>query len=287
MPRTKHIINIHTATGTTAPVDANLFLGEIAVQHTPNDPGIWIKMGNSESSTEYEKFIGRTEITNLINDNKILGSGYTYSGIPYVNSATTFADAYSALTQEFLDSEEDCLTGVSLNGSAVTVNDRVAEIITSTIYAGTAEPSPTLGSNGDVYLQTNPVVLYETDGTTGLLGHNDSTFENHWQLTNLDFTPYKFIRCYFKASALNDATGYTPAVVVDVPLDEAAKGPTIYMGGQMVALPFNRNRQYLVSCAVDSTKTKFQVVHQNTIWDVTASDANNNGRYLYKIEGYI
>ena len=246
--RKKHIINVHTGTGTTAPTGAELFLGEIAVQHTPAEPALWIKTGTNEASTDYEKFIGETAI-----NNKLLSG----------------------------------LTGVTLNGSAATVNNQVAELTTSIIYAGTADPSPSLGNNGDVYIQTKSVVLYETDGTTGLLGHNQSSFDNQWQLENMDFTPYRLLKCYFKASNLSDATGYTPAIVVEVPLDTAAKGPTIYVGGQMVPLPFNRNRQYLVSCAVDATKTKFQVIHQNTIWDVTTSDANNNGRYLYKIEGYI
>lgn len=156
-----------------------------------------------------------------------------------------------------------------------------------TVYGGTDEPDSDLGNNGDIYLQSNPVIIYETDGTTGLLGHNQNTYENQWQLENLDLTPYKEIRCYFKASNTGDSSTYTPAVVVTVPLDDAAKGPNIYTGAIMVPLPFNRNREYLVSCAVDTTKTKFQVIHQNTLWDITASDANNTGRYLYKIEAYV
>lgn len=434
--REKHIINIHTSTGTTAPTTADLRLGEIAVQHTPNDPAMWIKVGTSESSDVYEKFIGETEILELISDTElILGSGYTYSGLPYVNSATSISDAYSALTKETLDlsgETVDLLDRVAENEYVIAValndfNDRINEIsgntgagaeplsaavislsasvvseaaditalssaththvndtdvhvttsdkttwngkqdaisdlstirnnalsgasaytrvnslssatvtlsgaahtkitelsaateahitdgtkhlpaVTSsdngkilqveqggwepkmpvTVYGGTPEPASGLGINGDIYLQTNPVVLYETDGTTGLLGHNQNDYANRWQLENLDMTPYSFIRCYFKCSTTTDATGYTPAVVVEVPLDTAAMGTTIYCGGQMVPLPFNRNREYLVSCAVDGTKTKFQVIHQNTLWDVTTSDANNGGRYLYKIEGYV
>lgn len=134
--------------------------------------------------------------------------------------------------------------------------------------------------------QRKPVVLYETDGTTGLLGHNNNGYDGYWQLEDLDLTPYKYIKCYFKATTGTDASSYTPAVIVIVQLDTAAKGATIYTGSTIVPLPFNRNRQYLVSCAVDGTKTKFQVIHQNTLWDITASDANNNGRYLYKIEGW-
>ena len=125
MARKKHLINVHTSTGTTAPTGASLYLGEIAVQHTPNDPGLWIKMGTSESSTEYEKFIGKTEITNIFNEAKILGSGYTYSGLSYVNSATTIADAYSALTNELFDDEK--VTAAALND----LNNRLTDLAES------------------------------------------------------------------------------------------------------------------------------------------------------------
>ena len=121
MARKKHLINVHTSTDTTAPTEASLYLGEIAVQHTPNDPALWIKVGSAETSTEYEKFIGLTEITNIFNMSQILGSGYTYSGIPYVNSATTIADAYSALTRELIDDE--LVTAAAIND----LNNRIPE----------------------------------------------------------------------------------------------------------------------------------------------------------------
>jgi hypothetical protein len=69
MARKKHLINVHTSTGTTAPTGASLYLGEIAVQHTPSNPAIWIKMGTSESSNQYEKFIGSTEVKNYVDGN--------------------------------------------------------------------------------------------------------------------------------------------------------------------------------------------------------------------------
>jgi hypothetical protein len=177
MARKKHLINVHTSTGTTAPTGASLYLGEIAVQHTPNDPGLWIKMGSSEASTEYEKFIGLTEITNIFNDSKILGSGYTYSGLPHVNSSTTLADAYSALTVEVLDNElvtaaaindlnnrirtvsgsvEDieiisalALTGVTMNNSPVNVTNHVANLGT-VITAETQLSTATTGTGNVV-----------------------------------------------------------------------------------------------------------------------------------------
>lgn len=126
MARKKHLINIHTSTGTTKPTTADLHLGEIAVQHTSGSPALWIKMGASESSSDYEKFIGETEIIAKIEDNKILGSGYTYSGIPWVNSATSIANAYSALTKVVLDNEY--VVSAALNN----LNDRTNSISSMT-----------------------------------------------------------------------------------------------------------------------------------------------------------
>ncbi len=119
MARKKHIINVHTSTGTTAPTGASLYLGEIAVQHTANEPALWIKVGATEASTDYEKFIGETEITNIFNQSKILGSGYTYSGLSYVTSATSITDAYSALTKVVIDDEK--VVAESIND----LNDRL------------------------------------------------------------------------------------------------------------------------------------------------------------------
>ena len=139
MARKKHLINVHTSTGTTAPTGASLYLGEIAVQHTPNDPGLWIKVGSDESSTDYEKFIGETEIMELIENSEIiLGSGYTYTGLPYVNSATTIANAYSALTKEMIDNET--VVAAALND----LNGRVIELSGNT---GGAETDPIFSSS--------------------------------------------------------------------------------------------------------------------------------------------
>ena len=114
MARKKHLINVHTSTGTTAPTGASLYLGEIAVQHTPNDPALWIKVGTAESSTQYEKFIGKTEITNMVS---------TTSGLVEDLSAVT-------------------LTGVTMNNSPVSVTDHVANlgtVITAETQLSTAK----------------------------------------------------------------------------------------------------------------------------------------------------
>lgn len=122
MVRKKHLINVHTSTGTTAPSGASLYLGEIAVQHTSGSPALWIKMGATEESTDYEKFIGQTEILNIVEGSKILGPEYIYSGLPYINSSTTIADAFSALTNEMIKDEK--VVGTALND----LNQKVEEL---------------------------------------------------------------------------------------------------------------------------------------------------------------
>lgn len=172
MARKKHLINVHTSTGTTAPTSASLYLGEIAVQHTPNDPALWIKVGSSESSTEYEKFIGKTEITNLIQASNILGSGYTYSGIPYVNSATTIADAYSALTREMIDDE--IVAASALND----LNDRVDALCGATV-----------DNNTEIleYVQENEEVVA---GALNNLNERIGTVETHMTGDYIPITGY-------------------------------------------------------------------------------------------------
>ena len=121
MARKKHLINVHTSTGTTAPTGASLYLGEIAVQHTTNDPGLWIKMGTSEASTTYEKFIGKTEITNM------------------VSATSGLVNNLSAVT----------LTGVTMNNSPVSVTNHVANLGT-VITAETQLSTATTGTGNVV-----------------------------------------------------------------------------------------------------------------------------------------
>ena len=120
MARKKHLINVHTSTGTTAPTGASLYLGEIAVQHTPSNPAIWIKMGTSEASTTYEKFIGKTEITNM------------------VSATSGLVNNLSAVT----------LTGVTMNNSPVSVANHVANL--GTVITAETQLSTAATGTGNV-----------------------------------------------------------------------------------------------------------------------------------------
>ena len=449
MARKKHLINVHTGTGTTAPSNADLFLGEIAVQHTLTDPALWIKVGTSEDSNQYEKFIGETEILDLFDDiDVILGEDYTYSGLPYVNSASTLAEAYSALTYETLGlsaetesildrvAENEYVVSVSLNDlndrieelsgntgagaeplsaavislsasvvseaaditalSSAThthVNDTDVHVTTSdkttwngkqdaisdlstirnnalsgasaytrvnslssatvtlsgaahtkitelsaateahitddtkhlpevtssdngnylkvvngnwtkssaiTVYVGSGgTPIDALGQNGDIYIHAIPMefvrkpdVLYETDGTTGLLGINADMDTTTWQLTDLDFTPYKYVTAYIKQANLpltgTDHLYATPSVVVTIPLDAASRSTRYdaYVGAGAGTNMQDRDVHFAVLCAIDSTKTKFKVLAETSIAGTISGDRNTNGRYCYKIVGY-
>lgn len=161
--------------------------------------------------------------------------------------------------------------------------------ITSASYSAIPSPDPeTLYFITDEEGLKKPVTIFETDGTSGLLGINSSSLDTgSWQLQNLNLSPYKYLKCYFKAAVSSVGSDqWTPAVVVEVPLDEAS-AETNYYGSTMVFLPFNRNRQYGVCVVVDPTKTKLQVLYQITLWDISVSNANSGERYLYKVVGYF
>jgi len=167
--RKKHLINVHTSTGTTAPTAADLRLGEIAIQHTSENPALWIKMGNTESSAVYEKFIGSTEITNMLEDSKILGSGYTYSGIPYVNSSTTLADAYSALTREMIDDEKVVAAALNdLNGRVIEISGNTPDM-TNYYDKGEVEHIISVSGGTDVSPLSGAVMSLSA-GTIALVG---------------------------------------------------------------------------------------------------------------------
>lgn len=151
---------------------------------------------------------------------------------------------------------------------------------------------------------SKPVVLYQTDGTTGLLGVNEDELGNDWQLENYDFTPYKYLRCYFKMGNFSTTNpNLTPSMVIELPLETASKSKSapsgdgqacdMYVAGGVAPNPSDPTTVLSVLVAVDSTKTKFQVVYQNMYdgWQYddnysnSSTEANNNGRFLYKIEG--
>lgn len=138
-----------------------------------------------------------------------------------------------------------------------------------------------------------PDVIYETDGTTGLLGENAGSLTlTTWQLENLDFSDYKYVRAYIKQADLplsgTNNIYATPSVIVNIPLDTASRSTEYdaYVGAGAGTNMNDPDVHFTVLCAIDSTKTKFKVVSECSIAGTIMGDRNNRGRYCYKIEGY-
>lgn len=143
-------------------------------------------------------------------------------------------------------------------------------------------------------------VLYETDGTSGLSGINSSTgIKDNWQF-DFDFKPYKMVRCYFKQSDYElESKNLTPAVIVDINLDDKSTAKVVksanignnkkpcdlYIGSICVPFVNDATTLYTVTVAIDSDKSKLQIVSQYAINGTTLNSRNNNGGYLYKIIG--
>ena len=206
---------------------------------------------------------------------------------------------------------ENVIEDVKLNGTSLPVTNKSVNVTVPNAYDGLDSTSATdaLAANqGRVlkeYIDSNftrlPVVLYETDGTTGLLGVNNNEMGYNWQLENQDFTPYKFLRCYIKEADMSTSSNaLTPSMVIDLPLDAASLAKSandstsiaprtpcdIYVAGAAACNPSDQNRVFNVLVAVDITKTKFQVVCENSLYGTAQTNRNTDGRYCYKIEGY-
>lgn len=193
-------------------------------------------------------------------------------------------------------------TGIYVGQNAIANYVNKDELLTISDASVTYQPKGNyaLQSYVDETFARKPVVIYETDGTTGLLGINATTISNNWQLQNLDLSPYSYIKCYFKEADFSASSVYlTPAMVVVVPLDEASLSKAVgdsspsgkvpcdmYIGGNTATNPNDPDVHIAMIVAVSNDKTKLQVVQQNSIAGTINGDRNNNGRYLYKIEGY-
>jgi hypothetical protein len=128
-----------------------------------------------------------------------------------------------------------------------------------------------------------PHIIY--DDPTGFEASNNNAGKT-WHLTNLDLSMYKRIKCYVCPGGDGDAN-YSPAHIVEIHLDDRAKGSFGYFTGSHAAhCPNNRNRHHIVSFVVNAEKTAIQFQHSISIYGTAASDSVG-GRRCYLIEGYL
>jgi len=113
-----------------------------------------------------------------------------------------------------------------------------------------------------------------------------------WQLTGLDMTPYKRVKIYTKTGKKTSGVGQdasnTPAVVLEMSLDNRAAGPTggHFMGSVVGQKPNDANRLFTVTCAISADKTSFAVLRMSTLYGTAATANSDCNGYVFKIEGY-
>ena len=126
------------------------------------------------------------------------------------------------------------------------ISNKVASVVN---YSTNTTKYPTTKAVFDEF-QRKPAVIWETDGT-GLVGLNTDMSDNpNWQLTNLDFSPFKRVKIYTRAAQKSGTTASastTPAVVLEMSLDPRAAGPYggHYIGSYMGQKPNDANRLFI------------------------------------------
>jgi hypothetical protein len=120
----------------------------------------------------------------------------------------------------------------------------------------------------------------------GLLATESDISETpNWQITNLDMSPFRSVELYIHSGG-NSNMSYTPSIVIEVDLDNINKSSFgHFLGSAVVQGPNDRNRLLAVSVAISADKTSVIFNRCTSLYGTAATDANNNGRVLYKIVG--
>jgi hypothetical protein len=128
-----------------------------------------------------------------------------------------------------------------------------------------------------------PHIIYSDP--TGFEASNDNAGDT-WHLTGLNLSPYKRIKCYVCPGGDSDSN-YSPEHIVEVHLDDRAKGSFGYFSASHTGHnPNNRNRYHIATFTVNAEKTAIQFQHSISIYGTSASNSTG-GRRCYLIEGYM
>ena len=144
--------------------------------------------------------------------------------------------------------------------------------------------------------QRKPKTIWEVDGvsvTTGLTAlETDMSASPAWQLTNLDFSPFKRVKIYTRAaqkSGITASASTTPAMILEMSLDSRAA--IAAYGGHFLASMVeqksnDRNRLATLCCAISADKTSFACMRMTNIYGTGVTDNSDVGAWVFKIEGY-
>ena len=161
--------------------------------------------------------------------------------------------------------------------------------VTANSLSASAYPSAAAVFNE---FQRKPVVIWEvTDTSQGLnaLQSNISASGVAWQLTGLDFSPYKRIKIYSKGGQGSTNAGTTGGMILEMSLDPRMAITTQgghYVGSVLVQKPNDSNRYASLTCAVSADKTSFAVLRQTSLYGTAATTNNDIGASVVLIEGY-
>lgn len=211
-----------------------------------------------------------------------------YTDIDNSNHAIQFGSNVADVTY---NSTTKILTITHIDGTTTTVPlagyETTTNKVTSLSSSSTDVQYP---SAKCVYDSINlaPVVVWEVQSASnGILAAETDISQNPtWQITNLDMTPFKSVEFYIRAGGSANIS-YTPSIIVEVDLDTINKSSFgHFLGSAVVQAPNDRNRLLAVSVAVSEDKTSVLFSRCTSLYGTAATDANNNGRVLYKIVGY-
>jgi len=183
------------------------------------------------------------------------------------------------------------LSITKIDGTSITLNlsnyELAANKVTSLSASSTDTEYPSAKCVYDS-IRLKPVVVWEATTTAqGILAREaDISANPNWHLTNLDMTPFKYVELYIRAGGSANVS-YTPSIVIEIDLSDMNKSTFgHFLGSAVVQAPNDRSRLLAVSAAVSEDKTSIVFSRCTSLYGTDATDANNNGRILYKVVGY-
>lgn len=137
------------------------------------------------------------------------------------------------------------------------------------------------------YAKDKPAVVWKAQSVeSGILAsETDISSEPTWQITGLDLSQYQKVKLFIRSGG--SGTNTTSSAIISIGLDGINKSPFgHFIGSTLVQNPNNRNRLLAVSAAVSEDKTSVLFNRCTSLYGTAATNANSDGRVLYKIIGY-
>lgn len=107
----------------------------------------------------------------------------------------------------------------------------------------------------------------------------------NWQITNLDMSEYQNVKLYVRSGGTGSNT--TASAVITINLGALNKSPFgHFIGSTVIQNPNNRNHLTALTAVVSEDKTSIFFNRTTDLYGTVATNANTDGRVLYKIVGY-